>query len=306
MAVLEVRGLVKRYGDVLAVDGVDLDVEAGQVAGLLGPNGSGKTTILSCCLGLQRPTSGEARVLGTPARALHRTRGKVGVVFDRPAILAHLSVAANMTYARRLRGHAGGRSDRQALELAGIERLAKRRAGRLSLGQAKRLSIAMALGGSPEFLVLDEPLSGLDPLGVREVLRLVARLSAEGATILLSSHRLLDVEPVLSHAVILWNGGVVAAGTLEELCGAGEQHAFEVASLERARACLARRGVAIVSASAENGAGTLVVACGAAGPAAVNRALVEAGVDVLTLRPARRSLAEVFEQLVDRPLEVVA
>src|SRR5690606_21764019 len=172
MSVIEVRGLVKRYRGVLAVDRVDLDVGEGQVFGLLGPNGSGKTTTLSCTLGLLRPSEGVLRVLGEPSDALHRTRGAVGVVFDRAHVLGHLSVRDNLEYARRLRGGGGGgRSEAEALERVGIADLSRRRAGRLSLGQTKRLAIAMALAGSPRLLVLDEPLSGLDPLGVRSFLR---------------------------------------------------------------------------------------------------------------------------------------
>lgn len=297
MPALEVQGLVKRYSGVPAVEGIDLSVERGQVFGLLGPNGSGKTTTLACSLGLLRPTAGTVRVLGHPAQDLFRTRGAVGVVFDRPHLLGHLSVRANLEYARRLRGHAGGLGEAEALERVGLAPLARRRAGKLSLGQQKRLSIAIALAGRPSFLVLDEPLSGLDPLGVRELLRLIEELAREGLTVLLSSHRLLDVEPVLSHAAVLLAGRVAAAGSLEELLGAGTRHVFAVDDPGRARALLASlAGVRAVEAHAGGG---LVVDTAALGPAAVNAALCAAGVGVLGLRPARASLAELFENLVE-------
>jgi ABC-type multidrug transport system ATPase subunit len=302
MHALEVRGLVKRYAGVLAVDRVDLTVEEGQIFGLLGPNGSGKTTTLSCSLGLMRPSEGSVHVLGHPASALHRTRGAVGVVFDRAHVLGHLSVQANMEYARRLRGRergAGpGRAEAEALERVGIADLARRSAGRLSLGQTKRLAIAMALSGSPRLLVLDEPLSGLDPLGVRSFLRLIGDLGREGLTVLLSSHRLLDVEPVLTHAAVMLEGRVAAAGSLEALCGAGARHVFEVDDLPRARSVVA--GLAGVSLEGPHPGGGQVIDTGPLGPAAVNRALVAAGVGVLGLRPARASLAQVFERLVDQ------
>ena len=134
-AALEVAGLVKRYGRTLAVKGADLRVERGQVFGLLGPNGSGKTTTLSCALGLLHPTDGTCTVLGEPATALHRTRGRVGCVFDVPALLRGHSIAQNLAYQARLRGHQGGRRMTDALERVGLGGFEQRRAGGLSLGQ---------------------------------------------------------------------------------------------------------------------------------------------------------------------------
>lgn len=301
MLALEVRGLVKRYGAVTAVEHVDLEVPFGSVFGLLGPNGSGKTTTLSCSLGLVRPSAGSIRVLGEPASALHRTRGAVGVVFDRPHLLGHLSVRHNLEYARRLRGgRADGRSEGEALERVGLASLSARRAGRLSLGQQKRLAIAMALAGAPRLLVLDEPLSGLDPLGVREILRLVAELARGGLTVLVSSHQLLDVEPLLTHAAVLLAGRVAKSGTLEELCGAGTRHVFDVDEVGRARRAAEERGCAVEGGAR---ADELVIETGALGPAAVNAALCAAGVAVRGLRPARANLAEVFDALVERAAE---
>ncbi|MGB0333500.1 MAG: ABC transporter ATP-binding protein, partial [Planctomycetota bacterium] len=167
---LRVRGLRKRYGATEAVKGVDLTVQPGQVYGLLGPNGSGKTTTLSCALGLLAPTSGTCEVLGVPSSALHRTRGKVGCVFDVPALLKGHTIAQNLAYQSRLRGHTGGRSMKDALRRVGLEGFERRSAGGLSLGQEKRLAIAGAIMGTPELVVLDEPLSGLDPMGVRGML----------------------------------------------------------------------------------------------------------------------------------------
>ena len=156
MNALEIRSLTKRYGKLRVLEGVNLTVGTGQVYGLLGPNGSGKTTTLSCALGLLRATSGEVRILGQPAPRIWRTRGRVAVVFDKPVVLPGLTVRQNLEYLGLVRGHRGGREIEQALELVGIPDLAQRRAGKLSLGQTRRLTIAGALAGAPELIVLED------------------------------------------------------------------------------------------------------------------------------------------------------
>ena len=297
MGAIEIRELTKRYGRVTAVDGISLDITDGAIYGLLGPNGSGKTTTLSCCLGLLRPTSGEVRVLGEPARRLHRTLGRVGVVFDTPILIKGLSVRQNLEYAAHVRGHRGGRSLTEALELVDMAELAGRPAGKLSLGQAKRAAIAAALAGSPELLILDEPLSGLDPLGVRQVLRLVQRLAGEGLTIVLSSHRLPEMQRVLTHAAILLHGKVARSGTLAELLGSGTRHRLQVDDPLRAREVIeAQAGTRIIGTPA---AGELVVDLGRISSSAINRTLVQAGVEVSSLAPASTTLQDLFESLVD-------
>lgn len=301
MPVLEVTALAKRYGRATAVERVDFAVQEGEVHGLLGPNGSGKTTTLSCCLGLLRPTSGKVQVLGRPASKLHATRGKVGVVFDAPHLIGSQTVERNLAYGARLRGHSGGRSHVEALERVGLSGFEKRRAASLSLGQRKRLSIALALSGSPEFLVLDEPLSGLDPLGTREILRLVRQLAGEGLSILLSSHRLLDVEPVLDRATILLRGNVARSGSLTELLEGGGRCRVQVDKPKVARAALSKIGIAKKQiVDVPGGApGSLLIHGSELDPAKINRVLVKAGVAVAALDPGRASLAALFEQLVD-------
>lgn len=301
MPVLQVDALKKRYGRVLAVDGVDLTVQKGEVHGLLGPNGSGKTTTLSCCLGLLKPTSGKIEVLGEPASELYRTRGKVGVVFDSPHLLPGRTVSANLTYAAQLRGHQGGRSHLEALEMVGLTGFEARRAGALSLGQRKRLSIAIALAGSPEFLVLDEPLSGLDPMGVREILHLVRELAQDGLSILLSTHRLLDVESVLDSATILLAGKVARSGPMNELLNTNGRCRVRVNDLAKARKSLqgVGFGATVVTTKGQAGAGELTIEATDLDPARVARVLVEAGVGLLSLESARPTLAALFEELVD-------
>ena len=182
-AVLAVRSLVKRYGRFEAVRGIDLSVPAGSIYGLLGPNGSGKTTTMACALGLLRPTSGSVELLGRPAARIHELRGRVAALFDDPTLVRTLTVRQNLEYARRLGGGAkrpsAGRGVDAALERAGLRELAGQRASGLSLGQSRRLAIARLLLGEPELLVLDEPLSGLDTVGVLEVLDLLPLFAKE-------------------------------------------------------------------------------------------------------------------------------
>jgi ABC-2 type transport system ATP-binding protein len=297
MTSLVIEGLTKRYGDVLAVDDLNLAVEPGQVFGLLGPNGSGKSTSLGCALGLLRPTNGRCEVLGVPSNKLHKTRGRVAVVFDRAVVLPTLTVMQNLKWAAKMRGDGGGgRSHEEVLELTGILDLAKRRAGKLSLGQTRRLSIAMALSGTPELIVLDEPLSGLDPMGVREVLRMIRDLADSGLTLILSSHRLFEMERILTHAAILVRGKRAACGSLDDLLGARDRVRLEVNDGDRARKIVE----ALDGAALERGRGdVLVVAAGEHGAAGINAVMVEAGLRVRSLAPARSTLPRLFEDLVD-------
>lgn len=295
MHALEVVGLTKRYGRSRAVEDVGFAVEPGSVHGLVGPNGSGKTTTLGCLLGLWRPDTGRISVLGLEPHELSRSRGRVGVVFDSPILVRGLTVRQQLRYARALFGHAGGRSDAEVLELAGLAHQTHQPVTGLSLGQEKRLAVATALAGKPELLVLDEPLSGLDPLGVRDFLKLLTRLAGEGTTILLSSHRLHEIEPVLTHATVLLEGRVARTGELDGLLGAGERYRLSVDDEERARTTLeAFDGTRLGSDSRG-----LRLELGPHAPATLNRALVEAGVAVSELRRETTDLATLFDDLVE-------
>ncbi|MCP3918493.1 MAG: ABC transporter ATP-binding protein [bacterium] len=305
MSALEIRSLHKRYGRLRVVEDLSLRVGRGEIYGLLGPNGSGKTTTLSCALGLLRPTSGQIDVLGEPVRHLARTQGRVGAVFDRPSHVAGMTVKQNMAYAARLRGfdprHRAGRSAAEALERLGIADLRRRRAGKLSLGQAKRLAIAAALAGDPELLVLDEPLSGLDTLGVRSMLALVRELAGEGLTVVLSSHRLHEMEQVVTHAGVLLSGRIVREGSLDELLAARRgRYTITIDDGPRARAAIEHMPGVEVLGSATSPEGERIDARFTdIGAAAVNRVLVESGCAVSALEPVTSSLQAVFEELAD-------
>jgi ABC-2 type transport system ATP-binding protein len=298
MASFAIHNLCKSFGSVQAVQDLSFEVHPGQVHGLLGPNGSGKTTTLYCALGLMRPSSGSIEVLGESSRALHRTAGRVGVVFDRPVLLKRRSVAANLAYHAMIRGHKGGRTHDEVLELVGLSDLKKRRAGALSLGQGKRLALAIALAGNPELVVLDEPLSGLDPLGTRDILALIGKLATSGMTLILSTHRLHDVEPVLTHATIMVRGRRVASGPLSEILGRGEGLLqVTVQNPQRALDALSSMGGWQVC-SQEGSVIDVDLGSSGAQPSELAEVLVRGGAGLVRLQPAGQRLADAFDRLV--------
>jgi ABC-type multidrug transport system ATPase subunit len=224
---IETRGLTKRFGTHLAVNGVDLAVPRGAVFGFLGPNGSGKTTTIRMMLGLAAATSGEIQLLGRDMpHALSDVLPKVGALVEGPAFAPFLSGAANL---RRLDtadrfASAATRTARigEALDKVGLAHVAAKKVHAYSLGMKQRLGLANALLAPRELLVLDEPTNGLDPQGTREVRSLVRSLADEGTTVFVSSHLLAEIEQMCTHAAVLSNGSLVAQGTLDELRRVGE------------------------------------------------------------------------------------
>lgn len=308
MAVFEINDLHKRYGAREVVRGLSLSVERGEVYGLLGPNGSGKTTTLSCALGLLRPTRGGATVLGEPANRLARTRGRLGVVFDSAIALPALTARQNLAYVRKILGHDRGRDAAEVLRLVELEEYAHQRVRALSLGQQKRLAIAGALLGEPQLIVLDEPLSGLDTMAVRGMLRLFDELRGEGLTLVLSSHRLHEMQTVITHAGILFEGRIARGGALDELLGRGAGHySLGLAPAGEARALLeAREGVTLERAEERGGRLDALVTLDGLAPERLARELVERGVDLFHLEEHVATLQSVFEGIVDGGAEVRA
>ena len=224
---IETRGLSKRFGHQLAVDGVDLAVPRGSVFGFLGPNGSGKTTTIRMMLGLAAATGGSVRLLGREMpRHLHEVLPRVGALVEGPAFYPFLSGTANLHRfdAADPYGASATRKARvqSALERVGLSHAADKKVRAYSLGMKQRLGIANALLAPRELLVLDEPTNGLDPQGTREVRNLVRSLAADGATVFVSSHLLAEVDQICTHAAIMSAGRLVAQGTLAELRQAGQ------------------------------------------------------------------------------------
>ena len=302
-------GLTKRFGDVAAVDGVDLRVPAGSVFGFLGPNGSGKTTTIRMLLGLIAPTSGSWSLLGRemPAAAA-ATLPRVGALVEGPAFYPWLSGRDNL---RRFdsAGPDGRRETRTArvdaaLDRVGLAAAATKKYRAYSLGMRQRLGLASALLRPRELLVLDEPTNGMDPQGTREIRNLIRDLSADGSTVFLSSHLLSEIEQVCTHVAVMAQGRLLAQGTLGELRAAGETRlVVEVDDPARAARILAGVGLGDVRIESRAVSGRLGPA-GEPGPARCCRELVLAGVAVSSLTSSRPSLEELFVALTGEGFDV--
>jgi ABC-2 type transport system ATP-binding protein len=289
---LEVRGLVKRYGDLTAVAGVDITVETGDVYGYLGPNGAGKTTSLRMMLGLIRPTEGTVRVFGRdPLMSVAALDGVAGFV-EAPTFYPYLSARRNLEMlAAYDGGDAAGRID-QALETVELTGRAKDRVGGYSHGMRQRLGIAAALLRDPKLLLLDEPATGLDPAGMRDMRLLIRRLASQGMTVLLSSHLLNEVEDVCNRVAIVRTGKIVYEGEIAALKrGASTAYRLDTTDNERALAvCRAQRGIA----DAREERGVIVFSADEPAAAELSQALIEAGALIKTLSPQTVTLEDLF------------
>ncbi|WP_367130236.1 ABC transporter ATP-binding protein [Saccharothrix sp. HUAS TT1] len=213
---IEVRGLTRRYGDVLAVDDLSFTVEPGKVTGFLGPNGAGKSTTMRVVLGLDRPTSGAALVNGRPYASFAEPLREVGALLD-PGLTHHGRTGrAHLRVAARTNGIPRRRVE-EVIERVGLGRAARRRIKGYSLGMRQRLGIAAALIGDPGVLLFDEPINGLDLDGVRWIRGLLRQLADEGRTVLVSSHLMSEMEQVADRLVVIGRGRLIADATTEEI-----------------------------------------------------------------------------------------
>src|SRR5688572_11259737 len=284
--------ITKRYGSRVAVDEVTLAVRRGEVYGFLGPNGAGKTTTLRMVLGLVRPTSGTATVLGaapgSPA-ALRRT----GALVEGPGFYPYLSGRTNLRILARYRGLA----DRAADEALARVDLADRGSDRFrgySLGMKQRLGVAAALLGDPDLLVLDEPTNGLDPAGMAAMRRLVVDLAAAGQTVLLSSHLLAEVQQTCDRVGVIADGRLIHEGTVDQMRGGAVLRVRGEPVTETARILARATGATAHPALDEDGNPVLDVPAAGVDVPAVTRALVAAGVDVHAIAVREQALEDAF------------
>ncbi|MEU6647930.1 ABC transporter ATP-binding protein [Streptomyces sp. NPDC046900] len=300
------RGITKAFGDVVALDGVDLDVTQGQIHGLVGPNGAGKTTLLGLLLGLAVADSGRLEILGTPVgRALSAPDGVAGFV-DGPGLYPSLTACQNLAALAALQGRdARTAGIEDVLAEVGLSDVADDRARGFSLGMRQRLGLAAALLTKPRLLVLDEPSNGLDPAGKKHVHGVLTRLAKEGTSVVLSSHRMDDVEALCSEVTLVATGRVVFSGPLGKLAAENRELDYRLVTSD----AQAARGLA------EQTAGIHVVADADAGArrdteALVVRALVPAldelvvalvqgGVAVRELAPVVSPLEAAFLALTE-------
>jgi ABC-2 type transport system ATP-binding protein len=288
---IRTRGLTKRFGSVVAVDAVDLDIREGDRYGFLGPNGSGKTTTLRMLLGLVFPTAGEVEVLGHPVpRGAGEALRDVGSLVEGPAAYPHLSAATNLRLidAAGPRGSRLPRRDRrrrihEALEQVGLDGVGRRPVKAYSLGMRQRLGLAAAVIRRPRLLILDEPTNGLDPQGIQEVRALLASLNEAGTTVFLSSHLLAEVELLCTRVGVMDSGRLVAQEDLAELRRPTGRVIVRVGDAGAAKALLDGR---VQVADGDR----LVVA--GIGVDELTRRLVGAGIAVHEAVPERRTLED--------------
>ena len=292
--VIEMRELGKRYGEgIVAVDRLSMRVRRGEVYGFLGPNGAGKTTTLRMLLGLVRPTSGSALVLGLPPGSPEGL-ARIGALIETPTLYPFLSGRDNLRVLSRYAGVPEDRID-AVLHEVGLAARAGDRFRTYSLGMKQRLGIAAALLKDPELLILDEPTNGMDPAGMAEMRAFIRSLGRGRRTVFLSSHLMTEVEQVADRVGVISEGRLVGEGTVDDLRGR-ETLWVRAEPLERAVGLLAT--LRSVEQVARSDGGLRVTADPAAAPA-INRALIEAGIDVGELRPERASLEKVFLELTE-------
>ncbi|WP_410572502.1 ATP-binding cassette domain-containing protein [Amycolatopsis sp. cmx-4-61] len=286
---MRARGITKCFGDVVALDGIDFDVAPGRIHGLAGPNGAGKTTLLGLLLSLAVADEGRLEILGTPVgRALAAAAGVAGFV-DGPGLYPSLTARQNLAALARLGGHRVG----TVLEEVGLADVADDRVRGFSLGMRQRLGLAAALLTAPRLLVLDEPANGLDPAGKKHVHGVLERLAADGTAVVLSSHRMDDLEALCAEVTILSTGRVVFTGPLAKLSAENGELEYRLRTSDPAaarRVIADTRGIRPVEAPRE------------ADGVAVVRALVPA-LDELVLRLGRDGIAVRELAPVVSPLE---
>ncbi|MGW2325784.1 ABC transporter ATP-binding protein [Streptomyces sp. NPDC001700] len=299
---ITLRGLTKRYGATAAVDGLTFDIREGQVTGFLGPNGAGKSTTMRMILGLDRPSEGEALIDGRPYSAFRHPVREVGTLLDAKALHPARSARGHLLAQARSNGIPARRVD-DVLETVGLTKVARRRAGAFSLGMHQRLGIAGALLGDPKVLILDEPVNGLDPDGVRWVRELVRAQATRGRTVFLSSHLMSEMQLTADRLVVIGKGRLLADQPMAELLARSSQasvrvHAPDPGELRMLVEHLGRRATVRVESV---GDGVIVVK--GSGVAEVGDLAHRLGVRLHELRGGAASLEDAYMELTARSVE---
>jgi ABC-2 type transport system ATP-binding protein len=296
---VEIRGLVKRYGEIAAVDGVDLTVNEGDVFGYLGPNGAGKTTSLRMLLGLIRPTAGTVRLFGRDPQASVRALEGVAGFVEAPTFYPYLSGHKNLELYAALDGGAASNRIEDVLETVQLRSRAKDKVKGYSHGMKQRLGIASALLRDPRLLLLDEPATGLDPGGMRDMRELIRDLGSRGITVLLSSHLMTEVEELCNRVAIVREGRIAYEGSLADLRSrAGVSYRLRTTDDARARqVAQAQAGIEQIEAGRRDG--LLFKASGESAVAALSLALAESGAQVVELTPRQATLEDLFFELTE-------
>jgi ABC-2 type transport system ATP-binding protein len=251
-AIIQVRGLRKRFGPVLALDGMSFTVLPGQVTGFVGPNGAGKSTTMRVILGLDTPDAGTALIGGRPYRSLRRPLTHVGALLDAAALQPGRSARNHLLWLAHSQGLTAGRVD-EVVEQSGLQLAIRRKAGGYSLGMRQRLGIAAALLGDPPVLMLDEPFTGMDPEGIVWMREFLASLAARGRAVLVSSHLMSELQEVAGHVVIVGRGKVIADTSVADLIASASADRVTVQTSARCDAMTVLSGAGATVADADDG-----------------------------------------------------
>ncbi len=296
---IEIDGLTKRYGDKAAVDGLSFVVEPGVVTGFLGPNGAGKSTTMRLIAGLDRPTSGTVRVNGKHYPRAAAPMSELGILLDARSVHPGLSARNNLLALARTAGIGRHRVD-EVIELAGLAEVAGTRAGGFSLGMGQRLGVAAALLGQPRTVVLDEPVNGLDPDGVRWIRLLLKSLADEGRTVFVSSHLMSEMAQTATRLVVLGRGKLITEASVEDFtshAAAGGGVLVRTPETVRLGQLLAAPGVTVVND------GTDVIRVTGTTAEQIGATAWQAHLPVYELTPTHASLEEAFMQVTRDSIE---
>jgi ABC-2 type transport system ATP-binding protein len=297
-ATIEVTGLRKRFGSMLALDGMSFIVQPGQVTGFVGPNGAGKSTTMRVILGLDAPDQGSALISGQPYPKLRRPLSHIGAMLDAAALQPGRTARNHLLWLAHSQGLSGRRVD-EVIERAGLTSAARRKAGGFSLGMRQRLGIAAAMLGDPPVLMFDEPFNGMDPEGIVWMREYLRSLAAEGRAVLVSSHLMSELQDSADHLVVAGRGKVIADTSVAELIAAasGDRVTLRTSARSEAMTVLAHAGATI----AATGRDTLAVS-GLAAEQVVAR-LSESGVGFSEISAHRASLEEAYMELTRDAVE---
>jgi ABC-2 type transport system ATP-binding protein len=299
--VIEINGLTKRYGDTLAVQDLSFQVPPGQVTGFLGPNGAGKSTTMRAIVGLDKPTSGTVRINGRQYRDFRAPLTEVGSLLEARAVHPGRSAQNHLLFLAKSNG-IGRRRVKEVLEIVGLEGVARRRAGKFSLGMGQRLGIAAALLGDPGTLIFDEPVNGLDPEGIIWVRNLLKSYAAEGRAVLVSSHLMAEMALTADRLVVIGRGRLIADTTVDGFVrqASGGQVLVRSANQEQLRKALLVAG-AEFAANADEADDALLVT-GLEAPA-IGEIAAQAQVVLHELTPRQASLEQAFMELTADSVE---
>jgi ABC-2 type transport system ATP-binding protein len=296
--VIEAKGLTKRYGEKTAVDALTFTVQPGIVTGFLGPNGAGKSTTMRMILGLDAPSSGSVTVAGKRYAEHARPLQVVGALLEARAVHTSRTAYSHLRALAATHGIAKARVD-EVIEMVGLQDVARKRAGGFSLGMGQRLGIASALLADPEVLILDEPVNGLDPEGIRWIRDLLKRLAAEGHTVFVSSHLMSEMALTAEHVIVVGRGRLMADMPMAELIAQASSDVVVVRSPEASRLASALAGPDVVVASTEPG---LLEVTGRSA-AQIGDLARDLGVSLHELAPRQASVEEAFMEMTRDEVE---